>query len=399
MCNVLRQFGFSVRVVGALWVLLFPGLLSAHVIHCTDGRKITTNSIEKRGDKLIYEQYGGTITIDLDKVEKVEYSRTRTPVAASVNNTPAAQHPSSARNLAKQLVTSLGPTTPIEKANLATVYIQTATGSGSGFFLSDTGLIVTNRHVVRGSPVEQDKQTKKIQQRQEKFADWKQQLDEQKNRIEVTREKLDSRRKEIEEYARSGRSNASSLQRARADLQDNERTLKKWQQSYRKQKNQYLKESKKFHALSGEYQARNRKLAGQFEFTVTLADGREKQAVLYTISENLDLALLKINGYTTPLLQPWTGLPLRVGTPVFALGSPLGLKGSVTSGVISSYRKGFIQTNADIYPGNSGGPLVTEQGQVIGVNTMKRITGKFEGLGFAIPIELVLQEFHNYLEK
>ncbi len=88
-----------------------------------------------------------------------------------------------------------------------------------------------------------------------------------------------------------------------------------------------------------------------------------------------------------------------MGTPVYAQGSPLGLKGSVTSGVLSAVRKDFLQTNAEIYPGNSGGPLITADGKVIGVNTMKMITDKFEGLGFAIPIARVLAEFHTYLEQ
>jgi S1-C subfamily serine protease len=70
----------------------------------------------------------------------------------------------------------------------------------------------------------------------------------------------------------------------------------------------------------------------------------------------------------------------------------------VTSGVISNSRGDYIQTNAEIYPGNSGGPLVTESGRVVGVNTMKQITEKFEGLGFAIAFPRVQEEFRNYLD-
>ena len=82
---------------------------------------------------------------------------------------------------------------------------------------------------------------------------------------------------------------------------------------------------------------------------------------------------------------------------MYAVGSPLNLANSVTSGVLSSYRKDHIQTNAEIYPGNSGGPLITKDGRVIGVNTLKLVTEKFEGLGFAIHIDLVFQEFARFL--
>ena len=87
------------------------------------------------------------------------------------------------------------------------------------------------------------------------------------------------------------------------------------------------------------------------------------------------------------------------GDPVFAVGSPARLQNSVTSGVFSGFEQGFLQTNAQIYPGNSGGPLVTEKGRVIGINTFKKITHKFEGLGFAIPVTVIWREFEDYLTK
>jgi S1-C subfamily serine protease len=61
--------------------------------------------------------------------------------------------------------------------------------------------------------------------------------------------------------------------------------------------------------------------------------------------------------------------------------------------VISGFQGTFVKTNAQIYPGNSGGPLVTAQGHVIGINTFKKITHKFEGLGFAISIKVALDAF------
>jgi S1-C subfamily serine protease len=69
----------------------------------------------------------------------------------------------------------------------------------------------------------------------------------------------------------------------------------------------------------------------------------------------------------------------------------------VSQGIVSGLRSGFIQTDAKIYPGNSGGPLVTENGRVAGINSFKQLTRNFEGLGFAIPIEVALDEFNRYL--
>ncbi len=83
------------------------------------------------------------------------------------------------------------------------------------------------------------------------------------------------------------------------------------------------------------------------------------------------------------------------GVPVYAIGSPVGLRDSVSAGVISGVRNGYIQTDARIYPGNSGGPLITGEGEVVGINTFKLLTEKFEGLGFAIPMATAVREFKN----
>lgn len=123
------------------------------------------------------------------------------------------------------------------------------------------------------------------------------------------------------------------------------------------------------------------------------------------VSKKHDLALLKLDGYKCPYITPLDAHQLAVGSQVYAIGSPVVFSHSVTSGICSGLRKFdsggsyYIQTNAQISPGNSGGPLITEDGQVVGINTAKVISLDAEGLGFAIIINTALDEFKMSLGK
>lgn len=104
-----------------------------------------------------------------------------------------------------------------------------------------------------------------------------------------------------------------------------------------------------------------------------------------------DIAIIKIPGFDLPSVPLGNSNTIQVGEPVLAVGSPLGLQGSVTTGVISSVRDdpaggGFkvLQTDATANPGNSGGPLVNRRGEVIGIITFK--IGGSENLNFAMPV-------------
>ena len=112
------------------------------------------------------------------------------------------------------------------------------------------------------------------------------------------------------------------------------------------------------------------------------------------LATELDLALLKVDGVKLPALPLATYSDLRQGETVFAFGSPIGLRNSLTHGLVSAVARQidpdsphiFIQTDAPINPGNSGGPLVNIRGEVVGVNTfILSQSGGNEGLGFAIP--------------
>ncbi len=146
--------------------------------------------------------------------------------------------------------------------------------------------------------------------------------------------------------------------------------------------------------------------------TVTLQNGLSYRGRLLAAAAQADIALIKIDAST-----PLTALPLgdssklRVGKPVFAIGNPLGLGGTVTSGIISALGRDiaitpyddFIQTDASINHGNSGGPLFDLAGHVIGINTAFETPNEAAngsvGLGFAIPsneVAFVVRQLRAY---
>lgn len=112
-----------------------------------------------------------------------------------------------------------------------------------------------------------------------------------------------------------------------------------------------------------------------------------------------DLAWVQIDASSVPSLKLVRSREIRVGTPVYAIGSPAGLGGSASRGIVSALRAGpsgaVVQTDASMNPGNSGGPLVLMDGRVIGVNSFK-LQGS-EGLNFAIASEVVLQVFREWI--
>ncbi len=371
----------------------------SHEIHLKNGRIIKTQSIQKVKNSILYELYGGTITIKQSEVKKIVYSNTKNNLNKK-NHSKALlnrQNPK-VKDLVALLNDKLKPKTPIERANLATLSIKTHAGSGSGFFINDQGLIITNRHVVRGSEQQAEDVSQQVQQSADNVKTIQKQFSKEKKKINSFEKKIRKRKQELAKYRKQAKTEAQKKQvrEAAAELLENQQTLYDWKQDYQQRKKKFDKEKRKFKQQADNYNSKLSLLASQYQFSIILADGSEKWAKLYQISDSLDLALLKLHGYKTPYLKPAIKAKQSLGQPVYAIGSPLNLANSVTSGVLSSYRNEFIQTNADIYPGNSGGPLVNEAGEVLGVNTMKLITEKFEGLGFAITIDEVFKEFKNH---
>ncbi len=146
---------------------------------------------------------------------------------------------------------------------------------------------------------------------------------------------------------------------------------------------------------------------------ITLENGQNYEGIVAWSDTDLDLSLTKIAAKNLSYAKLGDSSQIRVGETVYAIGNPIGFefRRTVTSGIISAknrsikieeenneaYMSDLIQTDATINPGNSGGPLITPNGEVIGINTVKITTA--EGIGFAVPINTVKSIIENYQKQ
>ena len=142
----------------------------------------------------------------------------------------------------------------------------------------------------------------------------------------------------------------------------------------------------------------NHVVEGADELTVTLNDNREFSARIVGTDKTTDLALIKIDGKSLPSITIANSDNIKVGEWVLAVGNPLGFNNTVTAGIVSAKARSlgangvesFIQTDAAINAGNSGGALVNTRGELVGINAMLYSqTGTNIGYGFAIPTTIM----------
>ncbi len=161
-----------------------------------------------------------------------------------------------------------------------------------------------------------------------------------------------------------------------------------------------------YHVVSG---AVSNKLASKIEVFVDSLDSYSYEASVVGYNINTDLAVLKINASGLTAAEFADSSNLKVGQYVITVGNPGGLEfmDSVTYGVISGLDRvvssdsdvKLIQTDAAINPGNSGGALVNVKGQLVGINSSKIVSEEFEGMGFAIPSNMVKEICQKIIEK
>jgi serine protease Do len=139
---------------------------------------------------------------------------------------------------------------------------------------------------------------------------------------------------------------------------------------------------------------------GAKEVTVKLSDHREFKAKVLGADRSSDIAVLKIDGHALPTVALGNSDQLGVGDYVLAIGQPFGLEETATAGIVSAKGRSlpgdgyvpFIQTDAAVNPGNSGGPLFDANGTVVGINSqIYTNSGGYQGVSFAIPINLAVQ--------
>lgn len=146
----------------------------------------------------------------------------------------------------------------------------------------------------------------------------------------------------------------------------------------------------------------NHVVEGADELIVTLHDGTSYKATLVGTDPSTDIALLKIDAAGLKTMPFGDSEALRLGEWVLAIGNPYGLTSTVTAGIVSAKGRSlgvmasqmgieaFIQTDAAVNPGNSGGALITTDGKLIGINTViKSPTGAYAGYSFAVPSSIV----------
>jgi S1-C subfamily serine protease len=252
----------------------------------------------------------------------------------------------------------------IERAKNATVSVEAPWGTGAGFFVNKN-YIVTNRHVVTFDA--------------KKLAELREQVETGRKLIDLEKQKIEQMRADHRRLPQGPSKSQLAI------------LIDKYEENLKK----ILPKQEQIEQRLGKL---DRKMQPS-DIKIVFADGSQDVANYLLVSDKYDLALMTLFSGDHPYIDKGQGPGMRPGDKVYVIGSPVGLRHTVTSGVFSGaqLRDGqvYLQTDAAINPGNSGGPLIDENGSIRGVTTMH--IQNAEGLGFAIPIEKVFEEFSSTL--
>ncbi len=297
------------------------------------------------------------------------------------------------RDIERDLSEKFNPQSEVETASLSTVTIKTSMGVGSGFFINEDGYILTNRHVLRGDDAQIKRAEEFIARTDDQFGDSEAIIADQEKQLNTMRGNLAHFKAQIDRMT-----DPQEREIAMRNYRSKSEQCDLYEGLLRKRKRELEERLSKYREEKGEFARRTKTARQDRQFIVILKDQTELDADLVSVSENHDLALLRVHGCRSPYIRSGAQNRLAQGMKVFAIGTPMGVVDSVSAGIISGYDSDYIRTDARIYPGNSGGPLITADGKFIGINTMKLMNQRYEGIGFAIPVRRALQEFGRHLK-
>ncbi|NTS75423.1 trypsin-like peptidase domain-containing protein [Catenovulum sp. SM1970] len=281
-------------------------------------------------------------------------------------------NPTTPSGLSAQLARSHPPKNTVEQARNATVFIETAWDTlGSGFIINEQCDVVTNRHVVEFNV------DKNIQSQQSSKAFYDSYLVNWQGKVDELNA-LKSQYKQAR--SKNQKSKAKQLAKRIEQLVAEINTLP-----------ETMKSSIVKKVEDQEWDVRYKSLK------VSLINGNDYDIYDVHLSEKYDLAFFRLPEQNCPFIESMRYRNIPQATKLYTVGSPSGLRYTITAGVFSGLRKLkgtlMLQTDAPINPGNSGGPLITANGLAIGVNTSK--LKNTHGIGFALPMDYVIDELQK----
>ena len=296
----------------------------------------------------------------------------------------------------KKLNKKYNPENLVERATLAVVTVNSKLGSGSGFFISEDCYLITNKHVVRPTSTKSwSTSNKDLQQDKVEIKEAKNLIYNEEERLKINKRKLADFRNYVDSL-RPGAEKNHEEEEYQYRFKDYNRDLEKLDEEAMKIK----KKEKEYRENDFNFSLNSSMSRMTKSFSITLKDNSKARAQLINLSKDKDLALLKVEQCKAPFLTLNKIIKPHQGMKIYAIGSPLGLKDHVTAGIVTNIGKEGINTDAQILPGNSGGPLITPEGEVIGINTLKvsRDDPNSEGFGVAIPVKYIDQQFGKYIK-
>lgn len=300
-------------------------------------------------------------------------------------------------DIEKHLYDTFNPENAIDQAALGVVEVKTLLISGLGFFVTKDGFILTNRHIIKPD------ETNAIREMEEAIARLQKEVDATEKKLELERKGLSALKEKLDDEQEAIR-REGIVSKRRAKQEEYEQTLKKyeaWKKDFETRSRAFTSKKEKLEDMKRDFSFQRTAARLKQNFTAILKDGTELNASLVSVSENFDLALLKVDGHKTPYIPPADLGRISPGMDVYMIGSPQVSGEAVIGGIIMRFESGYIiKTDIQVSSRNTGAPLINAEGEVVGISTTRPEAGvpTHPGeSGSAILLPTAIGEFGGYL--